>query len=213
MPEKREKQAAWDGYGSIMVYLWLLRDTDGSSEMVVRSLARDYANRTGMATASLSERWPGAMLRDTRGKPYFPDVAALSFSLSHSGACGACAFAGKPLGLDIQMHGARNREGIARRFFHPEEYAYLKKEAFRDFFQVWAAKESYVKYTGDGLQGGLRHFAVTDMHGLKDTMDGLRFHHWALHEAGADYSMCLCTAEEGEVSLQDIRKRGNAEGK
>lgn len=97
-----------------------------------------------------------------RGKPYFPACPQIHFSISHSGAVWACAMAADEIGLDVQKPRAQNAAGIARRFFHPLERAYLERWGADAFFRVWAAKESVCKYRGTGIDGTFSHFSVSD---------------------------------------------------
>jgi 4'-phosphopantetheinyl transferase len=168
-----------------------------------------YAQAEGLSGVAdtLGSTQP-AIKRGEKGKPYFASAPGLHFSLSHSGDYCACAFHTRPVGLDLQAHVTCRREAIARRFFHPQECAYLESVGFEPFFQVWAAKESYLKYTGAGRTGGLGTFSVADAGGLLGAMDvgdgGLartiaaqaggqsrrvEFHHLPFRD---DYSLCLC---------------------
>ena len=46
----------------------------------------------------------------------------------------------------------RRYVNMAKRFFHEKEADYVQEKApYQRFFRVWAAKESYVKYTGKGI--------------------------------------------------------------
>jgi phosphopantetheinyl transferase len=173
----------------IKIYLWAINDPPAPSEEKVLSCARDYLINAGMEEIAESlARYP-TITRDGKGKPYFPGVPGLHFSLSHSGQYSACAFFHAPVGLDLQIHTRCDREAIARRFFHPDEYAYLKSKDFEPFFRVWAAKESYVKYTGAGIAGTLRKFAVADISGMKSGVGEAVLCHSTPWEG---YSMCLC---------------------
>ena len=102
----------------------------------------------------------GRVARAGRGKPYLPDRPDLCFSVSHSGALWVCALADRPVGVDLQRHTDCPRERIARRFFHPDEIGYLEAHGFRPFFDVWTARESYVKGRGTGLFGERTPFSV-----------------------------------------------------
>ncbi|MBR0399041.1 MAG: 4'-phosphopantetheinyl transferase superfamily protein [Eubacterium sp.] len=112
--------------------------------------------------------------RTERGKPYFVHHPEVCFSLSDSEGMTAAAFAAEPVGLDIQLH---RRHGIqrpekeenerlsrmARRFFHPDERDFvLACEAGirQRFYRVWTAKEAYVKYTGQGIDGEFTKISV-----------------------------------------------------
>lgn len=102
------------------------------------------------------------------GKPYFKDMTGLHFSISHSGVIWSCAFSDSEVGLDIQELHDRNCEKIARRFYHPMEILWLEKNGFHQFSRLWAYKESYVKYTGDGLINGLDYFSVVSEDSVKE---------------------------------------------
>lgn len=130
-----------------------------------------------------------------QGKPYFPACPQIHFSISHSGAVWACAMAADEIGLDVQKPRAQNAAGIARRFFHPLERAYLERWGADAFFRVWAAKESVCKYRGTGIDGTFSHFSVSDGACLLTRMEDLRLYHFTLC---GEYAACLCT-EGGAV--------------
>lgn len=94
------------------------------------------------------------------GKPYFKEIPSIHFSISHSGKIWSCALSEREVGLDLQQMHERNCEKIARRFYHPMEIQWLERNGFDQFCRLWAYKESYVKYTGDGLIRGLDYFSV-----------------------------------------------------
>lgn len=98
------------------------------------------------------------------GKPYFPLHKDFHFNLSHSGHYVVCAVGDEPIGVDIQKIDAKKGRRVADRFFVTEEKEILNQaseaEFERLFCRFWAAKESYLKYLGTGLQGGLSSHAV-----------------------------------------------------
>lgn len=101
------------------------------------------------------------LFRRSGGKLYFKYHPEIHFSISHSGEYWACAFSDAEVGLDVQIEEHHHRiEKIARRFFSPEEQEYLERCDFDEFYDVWAAKEAYLKYTGEGLAKGLGKFSV-----------------------------------------------------
>lgn len=85
------------------------------------------------------------------GKPYFAEDGAPRFSVSHSGGIWMAAFSPQEIGLDIQQERPCPKEAISKRFFHPDEDAYLAAGGYEDFFTVWAAKEARAKYAGTGI--------------------------------------------------------------
>ena len=125
----------------------------------------------------------------------------LHFSVSHSGRLWACAAGTQPIGIDLE----RYREGcpaeaIARRFFHPEEYVYLKNHGFSSdsFFPLWTAKESYVKYTGEGISDLYSSFSVVENRALCGTVNGVHYRHFPVEQG---YSLCVCTQAPPSVQF------------
>ena len=151
-------------------------------------------------------------------KPYFDEPEGIEFSISHSGDLWMCAISDTPVGLDIQEENSCKRERISRRFFHPKETQWLAEQNYRDFFRVWAAKESYVKYIGEGLVYGMEKFCVVDAHGLADHVETAWQQHFLVklltdmepefcEEPGAEVlALCLTTAEKrtGKVRFQSL---------
>lgn len=151
-------------------------------------LALAAAAYSGLPAASFkAQRQPG-------GKPWFPDHPQLHFSISHSGCYWAAALGRQPLGLDLQQHQSCDIPRLSRRFLHPEERDWLEARGFSaaDFFPLWAAKESYLKFTGQGLAAGLDNFSVLS------PPPGVELRPVAL---APNYSLCLCARRIGGVGL------------
>lgn len=72
-----------------------------------------------------------------------------------------------PVGVDLEEVGPA-RLPVARRTFAAEEYTYLQSLAGRErdlfFTALWTAKESVLKWAGDGLAGGLAAVSVEHRH-------------------------------------------------
>ena len=104
----------------------------------------------------------GLMLRTLLLENSLP-LEALSVSekvnLSHSNGYVVCAFGSVPCGIDIQKE-KEDRSNIARIFFTESEYALVQKYGVSMFTRIWALKESYVKYKGEGLSLPLKSFQV-----------------------------------------------------
>lgn len=143
------------------------------------------------------------------GKPFFPEYPWMQYSVSHSGTYWCCAFAPNQVGLDIQQIQSAEKcppartARIAERFFHPSEREYLLHGG--SFFRVWAAKESYVKYTGEGITQNFASFAVADANGLLPAVMGAGraavVHSYILHPA---YELCVCSAQMESVRFYYI---------
>ena len=155
--------------------------------------ARRYALWRGLTAADFTVAAAGG------GKPYFPQSPHIHFSISHSGAYWAAAFGGQPLGLDIQRHEARNHLALAKRWYHREEYAAVEQKGSACFFDIWSAKESLVKCSGEGVSPSFSAFSV-----LKNGVIAERCGPWQLkllHLADG-YSACLCAENLGQVHVE-----------
>jgi len=110
------------------------------------------------------------------GKPFIKKISrkdggridrVLHFSLSHSGDMLICAVARYNIGADCQLTNIKDInicKKIAARFYSPQELLLLdgltELNYIDKFFEIWAKKEAYVKYTGKGLSEGLSSFSV-----------------------------------------------------
>ncbi len=97
------------------------------------------------------------------GKPYLPDYPELFYNISHSGKYVGCAVASQPIGFDLQERRKCNHERMMQKFHPKERECYLQldeQERELYFFQLWTAKEAYVKYIGKGLSERFSGFRV-----------------------------------------------------
>lgn len=95
-----------------------------------------------------------------RGKPLLAAKFAnqgLLFNLSHSQDLALLGVSYQhQIGVDLEyIRTMSDVEGLAKRFFSPREYDYLRlfssEEQQQIFFRYWTCKEAYLKATGDGL--------------------------------------------------------------
>ena len=136
------------------------------------------------------------------GKPYFPALPELHCSVTHSGSWWLCACSARPVGLDLQIHRSHTDPAtLSRRFFHPLEDSWLAREDYRAFFDLWCAKESWVKYTGRGLYDGTESFHVVSPDGTFPAMEGAELR---LIPFAEGYSLCLCARQIGQIRFQDL---------
>lgn len=123
---------------------------------------------------------------DAFKKPYFEYPKGVEFSISHTGNMWMCAMSDIPVGLDVQEANRCKRDKLSGRFFHPDEDAWLSSHQYGGFYHVWAAKESYLKYTGDGLSYGMDRFCVVSGDGFCKEVNGIRQRHF------------VCSPRDGE---------------
>ena len=139
-------------------------------DFFIASLA-DYLTETGrnLSAQALKAKAP-AFRKGEHGKPYFDDPAFEGIWFSHSDTKGhaVLCFAEEEIGADCENTKARpgiesRWEAIARRCFTEDEFSYAQTDeggGADRFFEVWTAKEAYMKYTGNGFSEGFKSFSV-----------------------------------------------------
>ncbi len=101
-------------------------------------------------------RWEKA----AHGKPYLAD-GSCCFNLTHSENVAALAVSSRELGLDVEDRTRRVEYlALGKRFFAAAEATELERasDPRHFFFEVWTAKEAYIKALGDGLSHPLDQF-------------------------------------------------------
>lgn len=160
----------------------------------------DSAALLRRAAQQLLRQDPGPVASGPWGNPLFPAVPQLHCSVTHSGDWWMCVLADQPVGLDLQLRRTSYAHPgvLSRRFFHPDEDAFLAARAYQDFFDLWAAKESWVKYTCRGFRDDPASFSVVSPQGRFPAMDGVRLR---LLPFAPAYSLCLCARTIPEVRI------------
>ncbi|MDJ0533219.1 MAG: 4'-phosphopantetheinyl transferase superfamily protein [Xenococcaceae cyanobacterium MO_207.B15] len=104
-----------------------------------------------------------------KGKPQLaPDFSNtnLEFNISHSQDLALYSFnRDQIIGIDLEyLRDNVDYENIAQRFFCQREFNLIttcpKQQQLARFYQLWTAKEAYLKATGEGLAGGLETLEI-----------------------------------------------------
>ena len=95
---------------------------------------------------------PVVFVYGENGKPFLRDYPGIHFNLSHCRAAAACAIAGSPVGVDAQEIRPVS-DKAAQYALSPGEYEEYRaaRDPARRFCELWTAKESYLKRTGQGI--------------------------------------------------------------
>lgn len=113
------------------------------------------------------------------GKAYISNHEGIYFNLSHSGKMVLCAISDKEVGADIEYIDPEIDLDIARHYFYNSEYRGIMNAESKaeEFFKYWVLKESYMKYTGLGMNLQLDSFEIMigDEIQLKDDDKDLKF--------------------------------------
>ena len=149
-----------------VVWLYAVENLPGiSTDQKIRSILRTHLPADCVANQDAL-----LMSRTSRGKPTLPGLPQWHISVTHSEKWFICAVSPLQVGIDLQVHSLLHGETgqqaaaryckIARRFFHPAEADYVALAPQDHFFSVWTAKESFVKYTGKGVDSHFDAFCV-----------------------------------------------------
>ncbi|MFL2877279.1 MAG: 4'-phosphopantetheinyl transferase family protein [Pontiellaceae bacterium] len=149
---------------------------------------------------SYTKQDPSQVMIDQQfgGKPML-ESGEMSFNLSHSGDWVVWAFADSgEVGVDLEQVRANILYArVAQRYFQPAEQQALAEavDAFRLFFDMWAAKEALVKASGKGVFAAMNEVELPLMEGVvpDETVVG----DWYLRrvEAGSMYACALAYDE------------------
>jgi len=126
-----------------------------------------------------------------QGKPYLKN-SPFHFNISHSHAYVVCAIGQEELGIDIQYHKRRNIERLAKRSLTQKEWKEFLSSSDKThfFYDRWSEKESYLKYTGEGIRSDMRELSIDKV--LKHI------------PIASDYSCTLCTKSNLPYRLIEV---------
>ena len=128
----------------------------------------------------------------SNGKPYLKNGPF--FNLSHSGFHVLLATGEVELGVDIEEQRADEGPALAHTAFHASELAALpKKNSIQHIYDLWTAKESYLKWLGSGLTRETASFEVK-LRGRKGFIAERPELNLRLYDAVPGYSMAVCAA-------------------
>ena len=113
------------------------------------------------------------------GKAYISNHENIHFNLSHSEKMVLCAISDMEVGTDVEYIDRKIDLNIAKHYFYNGEYESIMKAENKpdEFFKYWVLKESYMKYTGLGMNLKLDSFEIIieDKIKLKNDNENLKF--------------------------------------
>lgn len=96
------------------------------------------------------------------GKPFLKNNTECHFSISHTDNYSVVAVDDLSVGVDIEIivNKKLDIKEISNMFFSEKEKLILRRSDYSPnvFFEIWTAKESYIKMTGEGLSKPLDSF-------------------------------------------------------
>ncbi len=132
-----------------------------------RSLAGDLLIKTYLSKIYGIKKEEIVIKKGEHGKPYVLNVPA-HFNISHSGNYVVVAISDKPIGIDLEI--IEDFSAIlAKKLFNEDELKYISQIGYSNkksvmqqrFYEIWTAKEAYLKYLGLGISGGVNSLSFS----------------------------------------------------
>jgi 4'-phosphopantetheinyl transferase len=176
----------------------------------LRLLAGDLLIRETLAAALHCGAAEIKLSTGEHGKPYCANVQNVHFNLSHSGRYVIAALSDEEVGVDIEeIKPLTSQADMARVFMSDTERSrYESLPAFQrqsQFYRLWTAKESYIKFTGKGIFEDLGSISIeTSSRQIRVYHNGGIVPGCFVHEIALDrkYAVCVCTRSETEVIMR-----------
>ena len=142
------------------------------------------------------------------GKAYISNHKDIHFNLSHSGKMVLCAISDMEVGVDIEYIDHTIDLNIAKHYFYNSEYENImnSENSADEFFRYWVLKESYMKYTGLGMNLALDSFEIIieDKISLKNDNNNLKFNLFNIKDYKIGISGHFDVDEMVEVSIDEL---------
>ena len=117
------------------------------------------------------------IVRKEGEKPRF-DTEEAYFNLSHSGGVMMLGISHSPIGVDIEKI----------RDIDYKKFDFIDADDLEDFFEKWTERESYLKFTGEGLSAFRR-----------DIPSEAHFEHFPVWD---EYHACVCADEQNIIAYE-----------
>lgn len=143
------------------------------------------------------------------GKPYLQGREEFNFNISHSGDWVICAIDSDAVGIDIEEIRQIDLE-IAEKVFTNNEIKELSKregiEKLEYFYDIWTAKESYVKALGKGLFIPLETFEIyIDGDRVMLNNGGKKSYSFKQYDMDSNYKITVCSNKNDFSNRANIR--------
>ena len=181
--------------------VYIYEGTTSSEELsheLAKDAVRNYCTQKGIVFDDRMNRWN----ETEKGKPFFEGLP-VHFNVSHSGMLWVCMVGDAPCGIDIQVGqemNVRKYDRIMRRYFTPNEQDFCDRYGTEGFFRIWAHREAFGKYTGEGFYGSMPDFVDDDIRlNIGVRVPGTEETVYVKDEPiGPDIYLAYCTAGEDD---------------
>lgn len=168
----------------------------------IRGLGAGLLIAYGLKQAGVPKEYR-QILTGAHGKPYLSGGAGVCFNVAHSGDYVIAVFSDGEVGIDIERR-REVRESLIKRCTQPVEQIRVWQQADREmaFARLWAAKEAYIKWTGEGLSCPLSEIEIRENEVWRD---GKKEPVCLLHgDQLSDYAICVCAQEHMRKKVEQL---------
>lgn len=193
-------------YKNASKYRKELMDCSTSTKRKLETLAGSFLLSYALNTIGINELDLEYEYGENK-KPRIQNVDNLYFNLSHSGDYIVCAISDKNVGIDIQKISTLKND-IAKRFFTESENNYLatlsSNEKENEFFRIWAIKEAFIKYTGEGIARILNSFNISNLNSSPyiNEYESLNIYELQINK----YFICAISESKDNYEFIDVNK-------
>jgi len=146
------------------------------------------------------------------GKPYLINHPNIHFNISHSQNFVVCAISDQQIGVDIEVERMVSND-LAQRIMTKTELEQfnLMGNSVSYFFKIWTLKESYMKYTGEGLNMSFKsmNFEIKEDR-VSSNLPEVKFH---VFEYSKNCHVSVCTTDSEyschELTISDLKSRSD----
>lgn len=142
------------------------------------------------------------------GKAYISNHENIHFNLSHSSKIVLCSISDREVGVDVEYIDPKIDLNIAKHYFYNTEYENIMnaKNKADEFFKYWVLKESYMKYTGLGMNLKLDSFEIIieDTIKLKNDNESLKFNLFNIEDYKIGITSHYNVSELIKVDINEI---------
>ena len=130
-------------------------------------------------------------------KPYLPQYPGVHFNISHSGDYVVVAISCHPVGIDIQQRRELS-DALMEKYFTEKE-----RNSGYEPFELFSGKESYIKFTGEGMSRSFCDFAVNFKTRTVRSQNETVAHVRIKRLQDGEYALCICDKCEDTVEFCD----------
>ncbi len=143
-------------------------------------------------------------------KPLLKNTGSLRFNISHSGNFVVLALSEGDVGCDIQEIRPYNPR-VAKKNYCDNETALIESSEDKNavFIRLWALKESILKFTGEGISGGLKSYDFSP-YAEEEEFSAFGCSFYVKKIENTYFALCH-KAEEFKIKTADLNPEGDTQ--